>query len=79
LGMPNITDLQAPVALGMRAPGFSWLAVWRLDGPATVRIPMQAEAAKLLYPSALGIEAGYEDRSLVIRFPRPRMGCVVQL
>lgn len=79
LGMPDITDLQAAVVLGMRAPGFSWLAVWRLDGPASVRIPMQSKAARVLYPSALGIEAEYENHSLVVRFPRPRMGCVIQL
>ncbi|MGB6827017.1 MAG: alpha-galactosidase [Terracidiphilus sp.] len=79
LGMPNITDSHVAVALGMRAPDFSWLAVWRLDGPESVAIPIRAESARVLYPSALGIEAAYDGHSLVVRFPRPRMGCVIQL
>ena len=78
-GLPNITDLKADIVLGMRAPDFSWLAVWRLDGPETVRIPIQAEAPTVLYPSTLGIEAKNEDGGLMVKFPRPRMGCVIRL
>jgi len=79
LGMPNVTDQLAPVALGMHAQDFSWLAVWRLDGPETVRVPVRAKQAIVLYPSSLGIETESRDQDLVIRFPRPRMACVIQL
>ena len=39
LGMPNMTNRSAPIALGMRPPCWTALAVWRLEGPGTVEIP----------------------------------------
>lgn len=76
LGMPDVTNPESPVALGMRAPGMTWLAVWRLDGPNQVRIPSASAEAKVLFPTELGISARKEDQ-LVIDFPRTRMACLL--
>jgi alpha-galactosidase len=56
LGMSDVTDLKAPIALGMRSSEQTLLAVWRIDGPATTKIPLAAVNAKLLYPTDLGIK-----------------------
>ncbi len=56
LGLPDVTNRNAPVALGMRAPGWTSLGVWRLEGPDTVELPIDAAKAKVLYPADLGIE-----------------------
>ncbi len=48
LGMPDVTNRKRPVALGMRSPGWTAIAVWRLEG---------------------------DD----VRFPPPKMACIVVL
>jgi len=77
LGMPDVTNRERPVALGMRAPGWTALAVWRLEGAATVELPVHAPNARLLYPGNLGIDVQEKDGKLTIHFPRPRMACIV--
>jgi alpha-galactosidase len=78
LGMPDVTNRNAPVALGMRAPGWTALAVWRLEGADTVELPVEA-AKEILYPVDLGIELGTVEGKLSVRFPRPKMACILRL
>ena len=77
LGMPDVTNRQRPVALGMRAPGLTAIAVWRLEGADTVELPVDSSKARLLYPDNLGIDAGAKSGTLMVRFPRPKMACIV--
>jgi alpha-galactosidase len=77
LGMPNVTNNNSPVALGMRAPELTWLAVWRLDGPSRVKIPIVLKQPQIVFPTDLGISAEQEDNQLTIEFPRIRMGCLM--
>ena len=79
LGMPDVTNRNAPVALGMRAPGWTALAVWRLEGADTIEIPIEAAKAEILYPSDLGIAVGAARGKLSVRFPRKKMGCILRL
>ena len=77
LGKPNVTDSRSPVALGMRGPQWTAIAVWRLEGGDTVELPVEAAAARILYPTGLGIEISAVAKKLVIRFPRPKMACIL--
>jgi len=77
LGTSDVTDAKAPVALGMRSPAQTLLAVWRVDGPATTRIPLASGNPKLLYPTDLGIKIASAEGVLNIEFPRTRMACLV--
>src|ERR1017187_10036359 len=70
LGMSDVTNRNAPVALGMRAPDLPVLAVWSLGGAETVELSMKAAQAKILYPVDLGIEVNPAKRKLSVRFPR---------
>jgi alpha-galactosidase len=79
LGMPDVTNRQRPVALGMRAPGFTAIAVWRLEGDEAVELAVNAPKARLLYPNNLGIGVGTKGETLTVRFPRPKMACIVVL
>lgn len=79
LGMPNVTNRNAPVALGMRAPDWTELAVWRLGGAETVELSMEAAQAKILYPVDLGIEVSAAKGKLSVRFPRTNMACILRL
>jgi alpha-galactosidase len=79
IGMPDVTNRQSPVALGMRAQGWSAVAVWRLDGAAIVDLSINAPNARLRYPDNLGIELRRKEGPLTVRFPRPRMGCIILL
>jgi len=77
LGMPNIADAASPIALGMRAPELSWVAVWRLDGPSRISVPVGQERLRIIYPKDLGINATQEGGQLIVTFPRVRMGCLL--
>jgi len=79
LGMSDLTNPNAPVALGMRAPGWTALGVWRLDGADTIELPVDASDAEVLYPNDLGIEVRTVPGKLIVKFPRPRMACIVRL
>jgi alpha-galactosidase len=79
LGMPDVTNRKRPVALGMRSPGWTAVAVWRLEGEERVQLDLRASNARILYPDNLGIALARKDENLIVRFPRPRMGCVVLL
>jgi len=77
LGTSDVTDFKTPVALGMRSPQQTLLAVWRIDGPAVTKIPLTSREAKLLYPTDLGIKLTANDGTLHVEFPRTRMACLV--
>jgi alpha-galactosidase len=77
LGLPDVTNSKAPIALGMRSPGQTLQAVWRIDGPATTRIPLVTRNPKLLYPTDVGIKIAPAERTLNIEFPRPHMACLI--
>ena len=79
LGMPDVTNRQNPVALGMRSPGWGAVAVWRLGGAETVELSLQAPNARILYPDNLGIELLKKNEKAIIRFKRPKMGCIILL
>lgn len=78
LGMSDVTNPEVPVALGMRSPEQTLVAVWRIDGPATTRIPVKVREAKILYPTALDIKVTNDGGALNVEFPRKRMACLVQ-
>ena len=77
LGMSDVTNAKAQLALGMRSPGQTLLAVWRVDGPVTAKISLTATNAKLLYPTDLGIKVTLAEGTLSVEFPRTRMACLI--
>jgi alpha-galactosidase len=77
LGTSDVTDFKTPVALGMKSPAQTSLAVWRIDGPGTTKIPWASGDAKLLYPADLGIKIIASNGNLQVEFPRTRMACLV--
>ena len=77
LGTSDVTNFEAPVALGMRSPEQRLLAVWRIDGSATTKIPLAITNPKLLYPTDLGIKITAADGALNVEFPRQRMACLI--
>lgn len=77
LGTSDITDPNAPVALGMRSGDQTLVAVWRIDGPATTKIPFATRKATLLYPTDLGVKISSAEGVLSIDFPRTRMACLI--
>lgn len=79
LGLPDVTDRDAPVALGMRAPNWNAVAVWRLQGPDTIELPIGAVDAQVLYPTDLGIDLLTVNGKVILRFPRPNMGCIIRV
>jgi alpha-galactosidase len=77
LSMPDVTDAESPIALGMRAPGLTWLAVWRVSGASNVQIPWATKSPRILYPTDLGISLEHENDQLVIKFPQTKMACLI--
>ena len=78
LGTSDVTDFKTPVALGMRSPQQTLVAVWRIDGPAITKVPLASREARLLYPIDLGVKVTVADGTLNIEFPRSHMACLVQ-
>jgi alpha-galactosidase len=79
MGLPDVTNRTAPVALGMRATGWSALAVWQLEGAETIELPMEAAQAEILYPSDLGIKVNASKGKLTVHFPRTKMACILRM
>jgi len=77
LGLSDVTSPEALVALGMRSPAQTVLGVWRIDGPASTKIPWAYGDAKLLYPTDLGIKIAVAEGTLHVEFPRRRMACLL--
>jgi alpha-galactosidase len=77
LGTSDVTNFQAPIALGMKSLEQTLVAVWRIDGPATTKIPLVITNPKLLYPTDLDIKLTGAGGALNVEFPRPRMACLI--
>jgi alpha-galactosidase len=79
LGMPDMVDSMAPVCLGIKASNATFVAVWRLAGGESVRIPISAKNLKLVYPSDLGIQVDTSVSALTVTFPRKYMACILSV
>jgi alpha-galactosidase len=77
LATSDVTNREAPLALGMRSPEQTFLAVWRIDGAAITRIPIASINPKLVYPTDLGINVTATSGAVNIEFPRPHMACFI--
>ena len=77
LGLPDITDHTAAIALGMRSPESDFIAVWRLRGEREIHLPRVSSRMKILYPTNLGIELQPAGDGVNITFPRELMACVL--
>lgn len=77
LGFADVTDPRSPIALGIRAPRRTFVAVWRLSGDATVRLPGVQGNLRILYPTDLGIRAATEGDAIAVTFPRTYMACIL--
>lgn len=77
LGFSDITDAKSPLALGMRSPQRTFVAVWRLTGEEKVHVPKLPAELKLLYPADLGIRAEVEGDGVSVTFPREHMACIL--
>lgn len=79
LGMPDMTNEVAPIALGMRSKSSILMAIWRREGPAHVEIAANPGSCDLLYPRDLNIRVGNKSGRLAVTFPRINMGCIVRV
>jgi alpha-galactosidase len=79
LGMPDVTDSVKPIALGIRSPDRSFVAIWRIDGNSEVPIQRTSDRTEILYPVDAGITIRHSGRDCAVIFPRPRMGCILAL
>src|SRR5215472_9493489 len=77
IGTSDVTNRAAPIALGMRSPNQTVLAVWRIEGPSTTNIPMAGANPKLVYPTDLGINVTSTGGSVNVEFPRTHMACLI--
>jgi alpha-galactosidase len=77
LGFTGITDSQSPVAVGMRSPARTFVAVWRLAGNPAVKLAGIPRDMQILYPSDRGIRAVSENDGISVSFPRPYMACIL--
>ena len=79
LGTSDVTNREAPIALGMRSPEQTLLGVWRIDGPAMTRVPIGSRQPKLIYPTNLGINVASTGEGVKIEFPRAHMACLISV
>jgi alpha-galactosidase len=77
LGFADITDGASPIALGMRSPHRTFVAVWRLTGDEKVHLPTLSSDLRMLYPADLGIKVEREGEGWTLLFPRPHMACIL--
>jgi alpha-galactosidase len=77
LGFTDITDNKTPIALGMRSPTRTFVAVWRLTGNAKVHVPKVSSELRMLYPTDLGIQMQRKGDGWILTFPRAHMACIL--
>src|SRR5437763_3268956 len=77
LGTSDVTNREAPIALGMRSPEQTLLGVWRIDGPANTGVPIASSNPKLVYPTNLGINVTADNGAVEVEFPRAHMACLI--
>jgi len=78
-GTSDVTNGETPIALGMRSPEQTLLAIWRIEGPAVTTVPIASREPKLLYPADLGIRVTSAGGAVNIEFPRNHMACLVSV
>jgi len=81
LGMPSMSELQQPVALGLKYKNKSYVAVWHLEGDNEVSVPLDGNKGKVkfLYPKDLGIKADNMITVLKISFPGNYMAVIFEI
>lgn len=79
LGMADVTNPVKPIAVGILSPKQSFVAIWRIDGDADVRIRTTAKRAEIVYPTDLGVKVNQSGEDCVVTFPRSRMGCILSI
>ena len=80
LGFPAMADTRSPVAVGLRGPDRALLAVWRLSGADTVKVPKPVgQHVALLYPNDRGIQVAAAADQIEVRFPRPAMAALLEV
>lgn len=79
LGMPSMTEMQKPIALGLKTPHKTYISVWRLEGDSDVTVPIAGGNAKLLYPKNLGIKGRVTGKNLKVNFPDKYMAAVFEI
>lgn len=90
LGLPGWDDRL--LALGMHAPGASYVVVWRRwgeadgDGPETIDLPVPrlegtAVTPEVLFPAGAGARAGWApgQARLTVTLPRAPSACLIRL
>jgi alpha-galactosidase len=82
LGLPGWED--PVIALGMRAPGASYVVVWRRGGDAErIALPvpgLAGGAPEVLFPAGAGAAAGWRaEAELVVTLPRAPSACLIRL
>jgi hypothetical protein len=77
--MADVTNPVKPIAVGILSPKQSFVAIWRIDGDADVRIRTTAKRAEIVYPTDLGVKVNQSGEDCVVTFPRSRMGCILSI
>ena len=80
LGMPSIEDHISPIALGLKTEKADYYAVWRLNGKASVQIPLKTNGEiEILYPVDLGIKLENGNGVCSVVFPETNMAVIVKV
>jgi alpha-galactosidase len=80
LGMPNIDDTLAPVAVGLKKGDKAYIAVWRLGGSGMVTIPGGTNKnMQLIYPNDLGIHVFKKGTNIQLLFPDKYMAAIIEI
>jgi len=77
LGMPAIADEESAVALGLRTPAKTFVAVWRLKGHASVQLSNIGRTMHLIYPIGRGIQIVSNGGGTTVTFPREYVACIL--
>lgn len=80
LGLPRIDRNDEPIALGMRGDGKTFVAVWRLQGPARVHVPIaQTGSVKVLYPASADAVVAMTAERVDVTLPRPYTAVLLEI
>lgn len=81
LGMPSMSDIYKPIAVGLQQNNKAFMAIWRLKGESIVSVPLteMADRVNLIYPDDLGIKVTRKGSSLQVVFPDEYMACIVEI
>lgn len=79
LDMASMTEVNKPVALGLKTNKKSYISVWRREGDANIAVPLKQGKAKLIYPLDLGIQSTNSDNGFTVTFPDKYMAAVFEI